>query len=235
MDLTGILSYKVDRLKFKATNLDLVLALVATFILPVACGLLLDATGALLPMVLYYGVFCYALVYWRKGSLDYVRPVRWSLGLFLFLLIVQIIGQVAGLLTIIPKNDPLNGVLLTLLIWVPINAFSEQLLWVYIFDAFETRWSGRRIRFVGGIVGVLMTFSFVGLIHALFWGRFLPSFESIAPWSTIFLLAQFIITFGYLLLYRRTGSMLPIFLIHIISDATLVLGAMYSIFPDLWH
>ncbi len=235
MDFPGILSYKVDRLRFKATNLDLVLALVATFLLPLACGLLLDATGALLPMVLYYGLFCYALVYWRKGSLDYVRPLKWSLGLFLFLLGVQIIGQVSGLLTIIPRNDPLSGVLLTFLIWVPINAFSEQLLWVYIFDAFETRWSDRKIKFVAGIVGVLMTFAFVGLIHALFWGRFLPSFESVAPWSTIFFVAQFIITFGYLLLYRRTGSMLPLFLIHIISDAALVLGAMYSILPDLWH
>jgi predicted Abi (CAAX) family protease len=81
---------------------------------------------------------------------------------------------------------------------------------------------------------MLMAVIFVGLIHVLFWSRFLPSFESITPWSQIFLIAQFLITPGYLLLYRRTGSMWPVFAIHIIADAVLVLGAMYSIWPALW-
>jgi predicted Abi (CAAX) family protease len=110
----------------------------------------------------------------------------------------------------------------------------EQLLWVYIFDAFETRWTERRKRFIGGVIGMLMAVIFVGLIHVLFWSKFLPSFESITPWSQIFLIAQFLITPGYLLLYRRTGSMWPVFAIHIIADAVLVLGAMYSIWPALW-
>jgi predicted Abi (CAAX) family protease len=110
----------------------------------------------------------------------------------------------------------------------------EQLLWVYIFDAFETRWTERRKRFIGGVIGMLMAVIFVGLIHVMFWSKFLPSFESITPWSQIFLIAQFLITPGYLLLYRRTGSMWPVFAIHIIADAVLVLGAMYSIWPAFW-
>ncbi len=75
---------------------------------------------------------------------------------------------------------------------------------------------------------------FVGLIHVLFWSKFLPSFASVTPWSQIFLIAQFIITPGYLLMYRRTGSMWLIFAIHIIADAVLVVGARYSIWPALW-
>jgi hypothetical protein len=119
MDLPGILSYRVERLKFKATNLDLGLALIATFLMPVACWLLLDWSGALLPLILYYGVFCVAIVLWRKKSLDYVRPVSWSFKLFIGLLALQIFIQTIAYLTIIPVNDPWEGVLLTLLIWVP--------------------------------------------------------------------------------------------------------------------
>jgi hypothetical protein len=57
----------------------------------------------------------------------------------------------------------------------------EQLIWVYIFDAFETRRTERRKGFTGGVIGMLMAVIFVGLIHVLFWSKFLPSFESIAP------------------------------------------------------
>jgi hypothetical protein len=234
MDLPGILSYRVDRLKFKATNLDLALALTATFLLPVACWLLLDWSGAFLPLVLYYGVFCLAIVLWRKQSVDYVMPVTWSFKLFVGLMAVQVVAQTAAYLTIIPVNDPWEGVLSTLIIWVPINAAMEQLLWVYIFDSFETRWTERRKRFVGGVIGMSLAIIFVGLIHILFWAKFLPSFESMTPWSQVFLASQFVITPGYILLYRRTGSMLPIFLIHIIADTVLVIGAMYSIWPSLW-
>jgi hypothetical protein len=234
MDLPGMISFRVARLKFRSTNLDLALALVATFLLPVACMVLLDWSGALLPLVLYYVVFCFALVYWRKGSLEYFKPISWVWPLFLFLLAIQVLTQVAGALTIIPTDDEMVGVVLTLLLWVPLNALAEQLLWVYIFDAFETRWTERRKRFIGGIVGILLTLVFVGMIHALFWGSFLPSFESVAPWSYIFFATQFIITPGYLFLYRRSGSMWPIFALHIIADATLVIAAQYSIISDLW-
>jgi hypothetical protein len=52
MDLPGILSFRVERLKFKATNLGLGLALIATFLLPIACWLMLDWSGAFVPLIL---------------------------------------------------------------------------------------------------------------------------------------------------------------------------------------
>jgi len=219
---------------FRATNLDIVIALVATFLLPVACWLLLRWTGALLPLALYYGVFCVGVVLWRKGSLQYVRPRTWAMPLFLLLLGFQLLAQASAALTIIPENVPLEGVLLTFAVWVPVNALSEQLLWVYIFEAFQTRWAEGAKRTAGTAIGVLMTIVFVGLIHAIFWGEFLPGFESVFPWSQIFFASQFVMTVGYLALFKRTGSMVPLFLLHVIADATLVLGAMYSIVPDLW-
>ncbi len=234
MPLSSVLSRRADRLTFRATDLDLLLALAATFLLPLACSVLLDATGALLPLALYYGAFCVLLVRWRKGTLDYVRPVTWVLPLFAVLLAVQVVGQVAALMTIVPRHDDAMGVLLTFIIWVPLNAFSEQLLWVYIYDAFETRWQARGKRIVGGLLGMLLAVMFVGLIHALFWGSFLPEFRSTFPWFQVFFTAQTVMTIGYVLLYRRTGSMIPLFLLHIIADAALVLGGMYSMVPDLW-
>lgn len=219
---------------FRANNLDLVIALVATFLLPVVCHFLLRWTGALLPLALYYGVFCVGVVLWRKGSLQYVRPRSWAWPLFLVLLAIQLVAQTCAALTVVPVSDPLWGVALTLAVWVPVNALSEQLLWVYIFEAFGTRWAEGIKRTAGTAAGVLMTIVFVGLIHAIFWGEFLPGFENVFPLSQIFFASQFVMTVGYLLLFRRTGSMVPLFLLHIIADATLVLGAMYSIVPDLW-
>jgi hypothetical protein len=219
---------------FRASNLDIAIAVVATFLLPAACWLLWQWTGALLPLALYYGVFCVGVVLWRKGSLQYVRPRSWALPLFLFLLAFQLVAQASAALTIMPVNDPLWGVLLTFAVWVPVNALAEQLLWVYIFEAFATRWSRRSLSIAGTALGVLMTIIFVGLIHAIFWGEFLPGFESVFPLSQIFFASQFVMTVGYLALFRRTGSMVPLFLLHVIADATLVLGAMYSIVPDLW-
>jgi hypothetical protein len=232
--LPTMLSWGQTPRPFRANNVDIALALGATFALPVACGFLLRETGALLSLALYYGVFCVGVVLWRKGSLEYHRPRSWALRLFLLLLTVQVVAQVCGGLTIVPRNDPLVGVILTLLIWAPVNALCEQLLWVYIFEAFATRFSEGAKRITGTVVGVLMTLTFVGLIHAIFWGEFLPSFESTFPYFQIFFAAQFVMTAGYLLLYRRTGSMVPLFLLHIIADVTLVLAAMYSIVPDLW-
>lgn len=219
---------------FRATNVDLMIALATTFLLPVACWLLWSWTGALIPLILYYGVFCVGVVLWRKGSLQYVRPRTWALPLFLFLLAFQLLAQLCAALTVVPANDPLPGVAATLVFWVPVNALSEQLLWVYIYESFQTRWDGRIGRAVGTVAGILMTLVFVGLIHALFWGEFLPGFTSVFPLSQIFFASQFVMTVGYLFLYQRTGSMVPLFLLHVIADGALVLAAMYSIVPDLW-
>jgi hypothetical protein len=52
-----LLAYRVGTLKFKAKNPDLLLALIAAVLLPLACSALLELTGALVPLILYYAVF----------------------------------------------------------------------------------------------------------------------------------------------------------------------------------
>lgn len=224
----------VVRGNFQATNIDMVVAIGATILLPVACNLLFGWSGALLPLILYYGVFCVGVVLWRKGSLEYVRPLTWALPLFLFLLAFQVVAQVCAAITVVPADDPWWGVALTLIVWVPINALAEQLLWVYIFQAFATRWTDGARKWLGMVIGIIASLTFVGLIHAFFWGEFLPPFEHQFPFYQVFFASQFVMTVGYLFLYQRTRSMVPLFLLHIIADATLVLAAMYSIIPDLW-
>lgn len=43
--------------EFRPNNTDLMLALIATFGMPLICGLLYEFTGALIPMLIYYVLF----------------------------------------------------------------------------------------------------------------------------------------------------------------------------------
>jgi hypothetical protein len=220
--------------EFKSNNIDIILGSIFTLVLPFLCAFLFQFTGALLPLVLYYGVGCIIIPLWRKKTLNYNWPNNWALPLFGILLVVQIITQWAGLQNMIyvEHSNP-AGVILTLVLWAPLNAFMEQILWIYIFESFGNRFESGKKNGIFLILGILMTLLFVGLIHALFWNQFLMQFGHQSPFYEIFFISQFIITPGYILLYKRTKSMVPIFFIHIIADITAVLGSNYSIIPYL--
>lgn len=203
--------------------------------MPLICGILYNYIGALIPLAIYYGLFCIFIVKWRKGSWEYHIPKNWAIKIFIFLIAIQIITQITALITINPvQNFSFLGFLLTLFIWAPINSLMEQLIWIYVFDAFANRFNKKNQKIIFSLLGVFLTLILVGLIHAFFWGKFLPSFREMFPFSEIFFISQFIITPGYILLYRKTQSMLPIALIHIIADLALVLGSGYSILPYLF-
>jgi len=220
--------------EFRASNVDCVIALLVAVGLPLVCGVLYPFTGALVPLLLYYGVCCVGIVKWRRGTLEYRRPRTWALPVFLTMLALQVVQQALGLLFLPPHMYPdLGGVLLTLLLWAPLNAVMEQLIWIYCFDAFATRFSEGRKKLVFTIVGVILMVMLVGLIHAFFWVQFTPSVTPVFPFSAIFFALQFVITPLYILLYRRTQSMIPLALIHVISDVALVLGPGFSILPFL--
>jgi hypothetical protein len=220
--------------EFRATNLDCVIALLVAIGLPLACGALYPFTGALVPLILYYGVCCVGIVKWRRGTLEYRRPTTWALPVFLTMLALQVAQQALGLLFLPPHAYPdLGGVLLTLFLWAPLNAVMEQLIWIYCFDAFATRFPEGRKRLASSIFGVILMLMLVGLIHAFFWVQFTPAVVPAAPFGAVFLALQFVITPLYILLYRRTHSMVPLALIHVISDVALVLGPGFSILPFL--
>ena len=221
-------------LDFKSTNLDIFLAIITTVGLPFLCMKLFEMTGALLPILVYYLVFCVGLVKWRKGSLDYCRPQGIVSLIFIALLLLQLILFYVSTKIIIPvKNFSLAGFFTNILIWCPANAFSEQLLWIYIYDAFAKRFEEKRLKIIFSGMGIIFYFAFIGLIHAFFWGEFMMGFQHTDPYWQLFIGIHFSITIGYLMIYRKTKSMYPVAILHLIGDIGCVLGAGYSILPYL--
>ena len=219
---------------FKSTNLDIALAIIATVGLPILCAKLYDLSGALLPMAIYYGVFCYGIVKWRKGTLDYRWPKKLITLLFLVLFIIQAIITYSASKIVFPiENTPLSGILLTLIIWAPINAFAEQLLWIYVYDAFANRFEGKFLKTLFSGLGLLFYWGMIALIHILFWTKFLMEFHHNPPYWQIFMVLQYPLTIGYIIIYKRTKSMYPIALIHLFNNLSGVLAAGYSIIPYL--
>jgi hypothetical protein len=223
-------------LEFRATNLDCLLALVIPFGLPVACGLLYPLTGAIVPLVLYYGLCCIGVVKWRRGTLEYRRPKTWALPVFLTMIAMQLIQQIIGLVLIqrVPRSDTV-GVFISLIVWAPLNALMEQLSWIYCYDAFAQRFTKKNQIIIGNIIGIALMLSLVGLIHVLFWAKFTPAYSTTSSYFLVFTVLQFATTSLYIVLYRKVQSMVPLALVHIISDAGLVLVPGFSILPHLLH
>jgi hypothetical protein len=223
-------------LEFRATNLDCLLALVIAFGLPVACGLLYPLTGAIVPLILYYGLCCTGFVKWRRGTLEYRRPKTWALPIFLTMVAMQLIQQIIGLVLVqrVPSPDTV-GVFISLIVWAPLNALMEQLSWIYCYDAFASRFTKRNQRIIGNIIGIILMLSLVGLIHVLFWAQFTPAYSTTSSFFLVFTVLQFATTGLYIALYRKVQSMVPLALVHVISDVGLVLVPGFSILPYLLH
>jgi hypothetical protein len=223
-------------------SLDLALAGIAAIVMPILAGYLFDFTGAIIPMAIYYGLFAILIVRWRRGHLDY--KLQWGAlraqfrsyltPLFGVLLFLQTILVITSWFTLVRVGvlDPL-GWILTLVIWAPINAFSEQLIWLYTFDSFAEFYKQGRKRTTLVFIGGALYIALIGLIHALFWGKFLLGSSYMFPFTQLFIIIQFIMPIGYIFLYRRTGSMWPIGIIHLYLNITGVLFSGYSILPYL--
>ncbi len=218
---------------FRATNLDLVLATLIAPGLPFVCQWLFQHTGgALVSLILYYGVCCVAIVWWRKGTLDYRWPKHWPWLLFLLSLFVPLAIAALNYGSLPDYHASLPGFLLTILIWVPLNAAMEQLSWFYVLDAWRNRWQSGFLRWLGLIVGIVLLVILVTLIHLLFWVYFLPTARP-TPYSWLGIPLNLLLTASYAALYYRSGSMFPTFFIHLLADLQLVLLAHYAIWPYL--
>ncbi|MHA3962128.1 MAG: hypothetical protein AM325_001205 [Candidatus Thorarchaeota archaeon SMTZ1-45] len=228
--------------KYQPTFLDLVLASIAAIAMPIIAGYLFDFIGAFVPMAIYYGFFAILIVRWRRGSLDY--QIHWGnvrkqfrsylTPLFVVLFLLQTILVITSWFTLI-RVEILNpiGWILTLVIWAPINAFSEQLIWLYTFDSFAEYYKEGRKRSIMVFIGGALYIALIGMIHVLFWAKFLLESSYLFIFTQIFFIIQFIIPIGYIFLYRRTGSMWPLGIIHVFLNLTGVLFSGYSILPYL--
>ena len=218
---------------FRGTNLDLVLATVIALGLPFAAARLFHLTGgALAALALYYGVCCVGVVLWRRKTLDYRAPARWPWGLLALCALVPLANAAINVGNFPVSHATLFGFLVTLLIWAPLNAAMEQLAWFYVFDAWRTRWSQGTLRWVGFAVGLALLLFLVAMIHIMFWLLFLPNARPNAL-SPLTVPINLLLTLTYGVLYYRTGSMWPVWVIHLLADAQLVILAHYSILPYL--
>jgi len=227
---------------FQPTSLDLVIATLAALGLPFAAGYLFTLTGALLPLILYYGVFCLVIVKWRRGALGYeinrgeIRKqfAGYVSSIFVVLLILQLILVGFEFITFERVSDfNLLGFILTLAIWAPVNAFSEQLIWIYSFDSYAEFFKEGSKRKVMIAIGGLMYVALISLIHLLFWILVLPEGQSIFPFNVLFILIQTIIAIGYIFLYRKAKSMWPLGIIHVLINITAIGLSGYSMLPVL--
>jgi uncharacterized membrane protein len=149
---------------------------------------------------------------------------------------MQLIQQIIGFVQVQPVSSPNPvGVVITLVVWAPLNALMEQLSWIYCFDAFASRFTEKNQRIVGNIIGLALMLSLVGLIHVLFWAKFTPAYSASSSLFYVFIALQFLTTGLYAMLYRKTHSMIPLALVHIISDIGLVIVPGFSIIPYLLH
>jgi hypothetical protein len=228
MDSTAV--FGGDR---RMTTLDLVLATVIAIGLPFACRFLFGWTGgATLPLLLYYGVCCLAVVRWRKGTLDYRWPRRWPWVLFGACLVVPLLIAATNWGAYPHAGAWTAGALLTLVVWSPLNAALEQLSWLYVLDAWRNRWDAGPLRSIGLTIGFILMLALVGLIHVVFWDLFLLSGED-TPWSPWSIPLNVALTLTYVALYYRSRSQWPVFFVHLVADLQLILLSRYSMLPDL--
>ena len=227
---------------FQPTYLDLILATLAAIGLPFAAGYLFNATGALIPLILYYGVFCWVIVRWRRGAVGYeIRrgEIREQLAsylssIFVFILALQLILVGFEFITF-QRVSVFNilGWIVTLAIWAPLNAFSEQLIWIYTFDSYAEFFKEGSKRKVMIAIGGLLYIALISLIHLLFWILFLPEGQYVFPFSELFVPIQTMIAIGYIFLYRKSKSMWPLGIIHVMINLTAIALSGYSILPVL--
>ncbi len=224
------------RTTWKPQKLDLALSAGIAVFLPLVAGFLYGRTGALLPMLLYYGL-AWALVKWRRKTIGYGNafPSRPPLAFYLNLALILCCLACAWLSPVIdPVIRPL-GMLLTALVWAPLNASTEQILWIYIFEAWDLypRKAGTAGRVTGRVVGLLLFSAFVGLIHTRFWAQFLTTVEPGTVFGILFVVLTSLSGFLHLIVWRKSQQMLFTFIPHLLLNLVPIIWTHYSILPYL--
>jgi len=213
-------------------KLDLGLAAGIAVFLPLVAGFLYDRTGAFLPLLLYYGL-AWGLVKWRRGTIGYRNafPAKPPLAFYLNIGIIFGCLICAWLSPIInPSLQPL-GMLLTALVWAPLNAATEQILWIYIFEAWDLY--PKKVVIVWRVIGLVWFSTFVGLIHTSFWVQFLHTVQGGTLFGTLFIVLTSLSGFLHLLVWRQSRQMVFTFIPHLILNLVPIFWTHYSILPYL--
>jgi hypothetical protein len=222
---------------WRPTKIDLFFSALLALGFPSLAGFLLGRGGALAPMLLYYGAaWGFALL--RRGTSGYrleippAPPVSFYVNVAV-ILATLVCAYVAGVRL---KNPSPVGVLLTALVWAPLNAASEQLLWLYIFDSWDL-YGASRFRRAGSFAmraaGLALFTLFVGSIHTMYWARFLTTVEPSSTFGIVFILGTSVSGFLHIVVWRKSGRMIFTFIPHLLLNLLPLAWTGYSILPYL--
>lgn len=225
--------------EWKPKPADLVISAVLAIGLPFLTQILYIKTGALIPMIIYYGL-AWGLVKWRRGSTGYFNKFEKKVPIS-FLINLGVIGVslVFAYFARIKTEDPqLVGVILTGLIWATVNASSEQLLWIYIYESWDLYFArsseNKTKRIIFQVIGLLLFTAFVGLIHTMFWVNFLHTVDASTVFGVLFLLLTTISGYLHLVVWRKSNQMVYTFIPHFILNLIPLFWTGFSIIPYLW-
>lgn len=222
------------RKSWEPAKLDLVLATGIALSLPVVAGFLYARTGAFLPMLLYYGL-AWGLVKWRRSSIGYRNPfpAKPPLAFYLNIGVILLCLVCAWLSPIVnPSTQPLD-LALTALVWAPLNAATEQILWIYIFEAWDLY--PQKAKTIGRVMGLLLFSAFVGLIHTSFWVQFLHTVQSGTLFGTLFIILTSLSGFLHILVWRQSRQMVFTFIPHLMLNLAPIFWTNYTILPYLFR
>ncbi len=228
--------------KWQPDKTDLLLATLIAIAYPFIARTLYNKTGALIPMLIYYGL-AWGVFFWRRGETGYKKkfsnPPVWFYINLLFIIIAVVIGYFAR---IEHEQENNYGMFLTASIWAPINAASEQLLWIYIFESWDLYFpseeskntkGNKKKSIIGKTIGLILFSIFVGMIHTFFWVSFLHTIEPAQALGMIFVAITSITGFLHIIVWRQSKQMFYTFIPHFILNLIPTIYTGYSILPYL--
>ncbi|MCY3413379.1 MAG: hypothetical protein INQ03_17195 [Candidatus Heimdallarchaeota archaeon] len=214
-------------------KVDLFLSVLIAVLFPFLAQILLDITGAFLPLLLYYGL-AWGIVKIRRGSTGYFNPLSRKIPVFFIInmivtLITLIFAYLARLVDIEATN---TGILITALIWAPINAASEQLLWIYIYESWDLYPNVKKK--ISRSIGFIMFTVYVGLIHMVFWSTFLHTVDPASLFGILFIISITISGYIHILVWKESNQMIFTFIPHFLLNLIPIFWTRYSMVPYLF-
>jgi hypothetical protein len=139
----------------------------------------------------------------------------------------------ACLSPLIAPTVDLPGMLVTALLWAPLNAATEQILWIYIFEAWDLFPEKYHVAF--RLVGLALFAAFVGLIHTGFWVKFLTTVDSGTLPGVLFVILTSVSGFLHIIVWRKSRQMVFTFIPHLLLNLVPIIWTHYSIVPYLFR
>ena len=188
----------------------------------------------------------WGVVKWRRGRIGYLnKPIKKlpkSFVLNVGLVIVAVI--ISAFAPIHTPSPDAAGVILSASIWPVFNASSEQLLWIYIFEAWDLRLPQKGSgegdvnmpkKWMFRFIGLLLNLTFVGMIHVMYWAKFLLTVNSASMLGVLFVVMSTVTGVVHLWVWRESNQMVFTFIPHYILNLMPFFWTGYSLIPFLFR